>query len=310
MGSQNVTRQFTYGNREYTYEYEPRTLQHDGLIRTYCLYVPGSLDQSNPVPLVLVFHGGSGTGDVTIGLSLGRLNELADAENFIAVYPDGIDNIWNDGSGVKQWKAHRENVDDVGFATELIDTLRDEFNIDESRVYACGMSLGGMLSFRLACEIPERIAAIGAVACGMWVGLPERCSPSIPTPVLMIRGTADPMVPWEGGLTGIEGMTQRFMEVLSGKDVTAFWVDKNGCDPEPEIHHEPDADPDDGMRVKRETYRGGSADTEVILYTVEGGGHTWPSGHQYWGEHIIGKTCNDIDASDAIWDFFKRKVRE
>ena len=304
VNKERESKEFLYQGKTYKYEFERRELQFEGLNRTYCLYYPKSLDNTKPVPLVFVLHGGSGAGEITIGVSLGRFNELADRDGFIVVYPDGIEKSWNDGSGIMEWRAHRENINDVGYISALIDSLGRDYNIDKTRVYACGISLGGMLCFRLACELPQRIAAIATIASGLWVGMPDRCSPKQPTSVLMIRGTDDPWVPWQGGLTGHTGVSRNFMEVLSGPEMTAFWVMKNGCDPKPVIHYEPEVNPNDGTRVKRELYQHGRNNTEVVLYTIEGGGHTWPRGYQYWPENIIGKTSQGINACDVIWNFF------
>jgi polyhydroxybutyrate depolymerase len=302
-------KEFVYEGRPYGYEFERREIEFEGLTRSYCLYRPDSLDPAKPAPLVLVLHGGSGSSEATLGLTLGRFNELADRDGFIVVYPDGVENIWNDGSGIVKWRAHREQINDVGFLTSLVDRLEEEFHVDPTRVYATGMSLGGMMCFRLACEVPDRIAAIAAVSCGMWEGMPERCAPSLPTPVMMIRGTADPMVPWNGGLTGITRLTGNFMTVLSGPEVARFWAARNGCSQPPAVEYGPDPAPGDGTRVRRESFRGDKPGTEVILYAIEGGGHTWPGGYQWADASVMGPTCRDIDASDVIWELFKRHRR-
>jgi polyhydroxybutyrate depolymerase len=123
-------------------------------------------------------------------------------------------------------------------------------------------------------------------------------------PVLLIHGTQDPLVPWDGG--DVQVFRRKRGRVLSASETVAFWVKHNGCAPTPVITYEPDQDPTDGTKVRREEYRSGKDGSEVLLYAVEGGGHTWPGGWQYLPERIIGKTCRDLQASEVIWEFFKR----
>jgi polyhydroxybutyrate depolymerase len=276
---------------------------HDGMKRTYTLYVPSSYDNNKSYPLLILLHGGGGTGEGMIKLTRGGFNALAEKEGFIIAYPDGIENHWNDGRNLRQYRSQRENIDDVGFISDLIDTLDKALNIDSTRVYAVGISNGGMMAQRLACELTDRIAAIGVIASAMTENLHSFCKPSRPIPVLLISGTEDPLVPFEGGEVGLFG--KNYGAVLSVAETKEFWVKNNGCFPHPQATYEPDVDPTDSTRVRKEVYRECSEDGEVVLYVIEGGGHTWPSGQQYLPEKIIGRTCRDIDANTVLWDFFK-----
>lgn len=255
------------------------------------------------MPLLIVLHGGGGTGEKMEKLTRGGFNTLADREDFIVVYPDGVEKHWNDGREVQSWRSHRENIDDVGFISALIDHLSEELNIDKKRVYAVGISNGGMMSQRLACDLTEKITAIGVVASSMSENLSMVCKPTTPISVLIISGTEDPLVPFEGGDIGFGRL--KLGRVLSVDETVRFWVDHNKCSSPPEIMWEPDRDPQDGTRVRKEVYGQCSDGTDVILYVIEGGGHTWPSGYQYLPESIIGKTSKDIDANETIWNFFK-----
>ena len=275
-----------------------------GLERTYRVHVPPSHDKTKPAPLVLALHGGGGTGAHMERLTLGGFNVLSDQEGFIVAYPDGIERHWNDGRKQARDRAHGENIDDVGFLSALIDRLIQELNVDAKRIYVTGMSNGAMMSFRLACERSGKIAAIAPVAGAMPDDLAAHCAPLQPISVLVISNTQDPMVPWTGG-------DVRFLWIERGKaystaSTVAYWVRHDQCSPSPVVAWEPDADPQDGTRVRREVYGGGKDETEVILYAIEGGGHTWPGGYQYLPEGVIGKTSRDIDANQVIWDFFKR----
>jgi polyhydroxybutyrate depolymerase len=236
------------------------------------------------------------------------LNKLSDREGFIVVYPDGIEKHWNDGRENVSYRAHREKVDDVGFISALIDDLAEKRNIDRNRVYVTGISNGAMMSFRLACELSQKITAIAPVAGAMPENLPSRCSPSSKIPVLMISNTDDRLVPWEGG--DIRFGRKTFGRALSVPETVKYWVNNNQCSSPPAISMEPDRDPKDGTRVRQEAYGPCEEGAWVVLYAIEGGGHTWPGGHQYLPAWIIGKTSRDIDANDVIWDFLKKHARE
>lgn len=279
------------------------SMVHNGLKRTYRIHVPPSYDNPKPMPLVIALHGGGGTGEKMERHTLGGFNTLSDKEGFVVVYPDGIEKHWNDGREKVRYRAHREKIDDIGFISALIDDLVKRQNIDNKRIYVTGISNGAMLSNRLACELSGKITAIAPVAGNMPYDLAPHCSPSKPTSVLMISGTKDPMMPWEGGEASFGRL--KFGRVLSVMETIQFWVAHNQCLPIPVITWEPDKDPQDGTRVRKEAYNGCKGGADVILYAIEGGGHTWPGGYQYLPEKSVGKTSRDIDASEVIWSFFK-----
>jgi len=274
---------------------------YGGIRRTYIVHVGSTCDARVPAPLVIVLHGGGGTGEGMVRLT--RFNAVADGGGFIVVYPDGVERHWNDGRGVEWYRAHAADIDDVGFISALIDHLSGKLNIDASRVYATGISNGGMMSYRLACELSRKVAAIAAVTASIAVDKAPMWSPSRPVPVLIIAGTADPLVPWDGGEIRLGGRT--FGTVLSVPDTVRFWVEKNGCVTRPVVTQLPDADPTDGTTVRKEVYGSCRGGAEVVLYAVEGAGHTWPGGLQYLPERVIGKTSREFNASEVIWQFFK-----
>jgi len=286
------------------------SMEFRGLKRTYRLHRPAA--GGSPLPLVIVLHGGGGTGEGMIKLTGGGFDRLADRDRFLAVYPDGVGKNWNDGRSPEEtrYRTHTENIDDVGFISALIDSLVRKQNADPHSVYVTGISNGGMMSYRLACEIPEKIAAAAPVAGSIPRNLFGRCSPSRPVSILAINNIDDRLMPWDGGsVTGPFGVN-KLGAVLSVSEVIGFWVDEDACSPTPVVTDEPDRDPEDGTRVRREEYGGGTDGTEVILYAVEGGGHTWPGGSQYLPAWIIGRTSRDIDATTLIWDFFKGHIRK
>lgn len=258
----------------------------DGLDRTYLLHVPPAY-KGSPAPLVIVLHGGGSSAQRMVTLT--GFNTISDREGFIVVYPEGVETYWNDG------KANRRNVDDVKFISTLIDHVSQELNVDETRIYATGISNGAMMSCRLACELSHKIAAVAMVAGTMPGELYPHCSPSSPVSVVVMDGTGDPSIVWEGGQVRAE-------KTLSVYDTVLFWVHHNGCSESPQVTVLEDRDPDDGTTVQMDVYKGEHG-TEVILYTIEGGGHTWPGSPQ--SPYDVGGTSYDISASEVIWQFFR-----
>lgn len=279
---------------------------YDNLKRTFRIYLPAGYKKPSRLPLVIALHGRGGNGESMILLTRKGFNKLADKDGFVVVYPDGIDLNWNDGRMDEESndRAHRENIDDVGFISALIDSMITSYNIDPKRVYVTGISNGAIMSYRLACELTNKITAIAPVDGNIPLLVFPECSPSRPVSVLAINNTNDPLVPFNGG--DIYGSIRKVNlgKVLSVNESIMFWVNWNGCSVYPVIINEPDKDPKDGTRVISMRYSDGLDGTEVILYSVEGGGHTWPGGFQYLPVWIIGKTSRDINANEIIWSFF------
>lgn len=287
------------------------SLMHDNLERTFNIHIPSIDAKTVQVPLVIALHGRGGNGESMILVTRSGFDELADKDGFFVAYPDGIEQNWNDGRMDEEAddRAHRENIDDVGFISALIDYMIKNFDIDPKRVYVTGISNGAIMSYRLACELSFKIAAIAPVDGNIPQMLYPECSPSMPVSVLAINNVNDPLVPFEGGeINGIFHMI-RLGKVLSVNESIGFWIKRNHCSEIPVVSELPDIDPEDGTLVTRKQYTSGIDGTEVILYAIDGGGHTWPGGFQYLPKWVIGKTSRDIDASVVIWDFFKRHSR-
>ena len=280
-----------------------RTLSYGGLERIYTLHVPPS--KGGPVPLLIVLHGGGGTGiGMQKSLTQGGLDTLADRDGFMVVYPDGVDKGWNDGRADLYTRSALENIDDVGFISVLIDHLVQDWGADPKRVYATGISNGAMMAQRLAFQLSHKVVAIAAVAGNMPKDLLPLGSPPRPISVLLISGTEDRWVPYQGGFVMAFGQTRG--AICSAPETADFWAKNNGCSLTALTSEEPDRDIHDGTRVRRQVYGGGQDGTEVLLYTIEGGGHTWPGGLQYLPESMVGRTCRDIDANQVIWEFFQQ----
>jgi len=283
------------------------SLIHDNLKRTFKIFTPSSFNKSSQLPLVIVLHGRGGNGESMLFVTRKGFNKLSERDRFIVVYPDGIEQNWNDGRTDQESndRAHREKIDDSGFISELIDLMISDLNADPNRVYVTGISNGAIMSYRLACELSTKIAAIAPVDGNIPYMLAPDCLPQSPVSVLAINNINDPLVPYEGG--NIYGHFHRFNlgRVLSVDESVSYWVEKNKCLPVPVVTEEPDRDPYDGTRVLKKEFKNETNGTEVILYAIEGGGHTWPGGIQYLPEWLIGKTSRDIDANEVIWNFFK-----
>jgi polyhydroxybutyrate depolymerase len=279
------------------------TLVVGGLKRSYLLYVPPSYDSARKVPLVIALHGNRGTGKDMEKLTLSKFNELANAKGFIVAYPDGIDKSWNDDRGVTP--AAEKKIDDIGFISALIDHLSKTYAVDPNRVYAVGMSNGAMFVNRLGCELSDKLAAIAAVAGTMPEVIAARCNPARAVPAIIIHGTADKFAPFAGGATRKDGSGK----VLSAADTAAFWAKKNGCTAQPGERKAAPVD-QDGTTVEEVQYGKCRGATDVALYVVRNGGHTWPKGWQYLPKILVGPTTQNMDAAATIWAFFEAHPRQ
>lgn len=253
---------------------------YDGAWRSYIVYTPGNWQPGDTVPLVLNLHGFGETAQQQEFYAL--MNFVADTANFIVVYPQGINNTW-DFTGF--------SVDDVGFIDALIDNIHHDFAVDLDRVYACGISNGGFMTYALACALSHRIVAFASVAGSMSTFSTLTCNPGRAVPVFEIHGTADTLVPYEGGF-GVE----------SAADLMAFWRSKNGCTPQVDSFDFPDIFPFDQSTVTAFRWSDCDDDSKVWLYRVNNGGHTWPGTIPV---PPLGPTNLDIYGSAEIWNFFR-----
>ena len=260
----------------------------DGVERTYEFYVPASVTPDQATSLVIALHGGGGRGR---GMrSLTKFDAVADEKGFLVAYPDGINRNWNDS---RDFTRNRTDADDVGFIKSLIASLKAQYTIE--RVFITGMSNGAMMTYRLACELSDQITAVAPVAGNLVKGYD--CKPANPVALLAINGTDDPLVPYNGGTVANDRG-----EVISTEDTMTFWATNNGCTGDPSEEALPDSDPNDSSRAYKRTYPACSA--PLILYRIQGGGHTWPGGSQYAPKRLIGVVNRDFDASRVIWEFF------
>jgi len=251
------------------------TMSFGGLDRTYRVHKPAGLTAA--APLVVMLHGATGTGEQA-EKSYGW-DQLADSAHFVVAYPDGIGRSWN-GHGCCS-KAMRENIDDVGFIAAMVGQISADLPIDKSRVYAAGMSNGGILSYALACDTGI-FAAIGPDSATML----DPCTAPHPTSVIHIHGTADKLVPYHGGTVA---------SAVNGPpvpDVNALWRKVDQCGP-----------PNVTTNAPLTTSTAACADKRTVeLITIDGGKHQWPGGTTFLEKRD--PTSHELNATETIWKFF------
>lgn len=244
-----------------------KELTVNGVSREYIIYIPQNYTATISLPLLLSFHGlGS---NMEFNYSYTRFDEIAERENLIVVYPNGIKNNWTLSS---------DNNPDIDFIKTLLAQLEDDYKIESKRIYSTGMSEGGFFSFKLACSLSNRITAVASVTGSMYQYAINNCFPSRPISVLQIHGTEDNIVPYTS--------TERLLD---------FWTSHNHTDTIPIISNIPDVDTNDGSTVQRFEYLNGDNDVEVQHLKIINGDHLWP-GH---------RGNMDINASEEVWSFVK-----
>ncbi|AQQ09833.1 Haloalkane dehalogenase [Sedimentisphaera cyanobacteriorum] len=285
-----------------------RTIDVEGQERRYRIHVPPNYTADRKTPVVVAFHGGGGNPQSMIRLS--GLNEKADDAGFVVVYPFGSgtdkDKNLTFNAGNVGGYAKRKKIDDVGFTKALLGDLEAVVNVDKERVFATGISNGGMMAYRVASELADRFAAIAPVGGPMGT---ETCTPSRPVSVIHFHGTADELAPFKGGKGKGSPNVPAFLrpEFFSVDHSIQAWVKANGCGPVPRVQKLPDV-ADDGMQVVRKTWGNGRDGSEVVLIKIEGGGHTWPG--QNPPVAFLGKSTKDISANDLMWEFFQKNARK
>ena len=283
------------------------------LLRRFDIYIPASASATKPRSLVFVLHGGwmdkdaekrvkSGkpAGKTMSKLTGGTWEKLAERENIVIVYPVAVNARWNDGA--EETKAITHDTDDVGFISLLIDALAPAFGIDRARVYSTGFSNGAKMSFRLGCELSDKIAAIAPVDGGIAPEYEAKCHPRHPVPAAIFHGTKYPVV-----------MTDTYKKqgqdpIALFHDSVALWTKLNRCPSAPVETNLPN-DKRDGTTVTKLAYEGCKRG-DVLVYRINDGGHVWPGGSQYLPRFLIGNGSREIDAAVESWNFLKNHRRE
>ena len=274
-----------------------RRLTVDGRPRSYLVHVPRSYDAGRPTPVVVAFHGALMNGVAMAGFT--RLSRKADAAGFVVVYPNGLGFAGTTlfFNATAKPGGPGGAADDVKFTGALLDDLATVVDVDAKRVFATGLSNGGMMANRVGAELSDRIAAIAPVAGTL--ALPD-LHPSRPVPVMIFHGTADGIVPFAGP----GSWSPKTMQFRSVDETVRAWRSADGCAAGDGTVAETPDKVGDGTTVTTTTWGGGRAGSEVVLVKVNGGGHTWPGGPPAIA--VIGTTTGNVSANDLMWDFFCR----
>jgi polyhydroxybutyrate depolymerase len=269
--------------------------------RTALLFVPGH-NPTETLPLVVALHGGGGTGE-KMAENTGFIN-IANQQHFAVVFPDGVDHNWNDGRDDTSSTAAKENVDDVGFITQLVAEVTKQFPVNPKRTYITGMSNGAMMTIRIACESPQLFAGYAAVSGTGPSDLTSKCKPSVPISLMQIHGTADPIVPYGGGPVNNPFGADNRGTVIGVDDLATLFVQINQCDPSPIVAKVPDRKITDDSTITQRTWKDCQSRAALTFLRVDGGGHVWPGERTHLPKRLVGAENKDIDATQEIWNFF------
>jgi polyhydroxybutyrate depolymerase len=279
---------------------------------------PPELEKPGRKSAIILLHGGGQSASTVWEQT--TLPALAKSKQFVLAVPNAINGYWQDGS--EPPNKLNTAVDDVAYLSALIDKLVSEHNVDKQRVFVAGVSNGGMMSFKLGCEVTGKLRGIAAVLATMPLESYQICRPSAPLSVLMIAGTADPLVPYEGGAKKLKPQSLLFKTLtpkpeprLSVEDSLWFWARHNQCKPQPRVLDLPDLATGDGSTLTHWNYSGCTPGKLVQLYKMNGAGHRWPlwpqlgkplTYNERFLDKVLGSANEDMDAGTAIWEFFSQ----
>ncbi len=262
---------------------------HDNVYRSYRAYIPAIYNSSKATPLLFNFHGLTGSSFTSMWQA--DFRQIADTANFIIIHPQGLLN----SAGQTHWNIGQigTSINDINFISALLDSLSSKYNIDLNRVYSTGMSNGAYMSYRLACELSEKIAAIAPVAGSYISYMLTNCNPSHPTPVLHIHGDADSNSIYYGK-PGVESIP----------NIISYWVNYNQCDTQSVLILVPNVNINDSSTVEHYSWKNGINGVDVEHLKVINGGHTWPGSN--FSSNNSGIINYDINASIEIWRFLSK----
>ncbi len=281
-----------------------QTLLHEKGTRSFYLYIPSTYDETVQTPLLVALHGRTGNGQRMARLT--EFNKRADTHGFLVVYPDGQQKQWNYLHGIP---GANNEPDDSDFLEKLTERVSQEYNVDNRRIYVTGISNGGFMVQRLACNATSRFAAFASVAASGYATMPQYCKNNNPVNMLYLHGTEDRLVPWRGLAIKDESGSQQQV-TLSMTDTLKFWSHRNGCSADVSRKNiQPD---DNSSQTRVSVFSAGQCknSAEVVLYAIMGGGHNWPGVEGIIPDSIAGQVNMDIHTSDVIWSFFKDKKLE
>ena len=281
-----------------------KTIIVDGRVREYEIHLPSSYNNLKKLPVIFAFHGGGGEYKKIIRYY--NLNNLADENGYIIVYPNAINKAWSMSGVSSRVKNIDNNVDDVKFISTLIDNLIADYKADSKHIFCTGISRGGVFSLFLAWQLSDCIAAIAPVCASIPQAIAGEYSFKHATPVLLINGTEDPLINYNGGPGKMNGRNAESQNanMLPTETLVNKILKLNNCEAKAIVTNLPDTDPNDDCTSVEYNYTCG--DNEVEFIKVINGGHTWPGGIQYLPKMVIGNASKDFRAEEKIFEFFKK----
>jgi polyhydroxybutyrate depolymerase len=285
--------QFLFAQNSKTPGLHTETVKFDGLDRKYIYYIPQGYEKKSKLPIVFFLHGAGASAQIGVDVLGPQYHARAERDQAIVVYPDATSKRWNDKLGGTN--PLTDSINDVGYLTSLIDMFIKDFKGDPARVYFSGSSNGGMMTYRLSVDIPEKITAIAPFVSTISKEVVDQFPNSKPMPIIITSGTADSVIKWGGGNIRVT----RTPYILSADDNVAYFVKRNGANPKAKITTLPDIEPGDNSTVEIQTYKG---KYDVILYKIINGGHTHPTLREP-GKPLVPGRNMDYNSFERVWDF-------
>ncbi|TGK81850.1 poly(3-hydroxybutyrate) depolymerase [Leptospira noumeaensis] len=293
-------------------EHRLESISSDGIIRTFRYYVPKQIKE-NRLPLIFILHGGGGSGEGMIYLS--RMSEKAEEYGFVAVYPDGYANRWNDGRKISHSLTDKRNTNDVEFFRNMVRFIDKEIPIDYNRIHVVGISNGGFMTQRLLCEAEDLFSSGYSIAAVTSKGLKEICNPPPKKSIGFIMGTADDVVPYKGGTVSIPTDPSPNAHRIPAGDVMSYlesleyWTSSFSCKEESKSHKR-HLNKFWKRDIQYTKFTDCSSDQIVEGYLIPGGGHIWPNGFYYQNEKQYGYLSKDLDTREIVLQFFRTNYKK
>jgi polyhydroxybutyrate depolymerase len=284
---------FSFGQSDKTQGLHTDSINHDGLQRKYLYYIPSGIENFARVPVVFFLHGMGASAQIGVDVLGPQYHARAERDKAIVVYPDATSNHWNDKLGGSYTLT--DSIDDVGYLSGLIDLFIRDFKANPKRINFSGSSNGGMMTYRLSCEIPDKIRAIAPFISTISPNVARKFSQAKTIPIIITSGTADSVIKWNGGTFKVT----RSPVILSGDENVAYWVARNGVKKKAKITNLPDVETGDNSTVEIQHYKGKN---DAILYKIIGGAHTHPI-LRAPGKALVKGLNMDYNSFERVWDF-------
>ncbi len=272
------------------------SIVHSGITRKYMYYIPNGYAETGRLPVVFFLHGMGASSQIAVNVLGPQYHARSERDRAVVVYPEAVSKHWNDRLGGSY--PLTDHVDDVGYISTLIDLFVNEFKGDPSRIYVSGSSNGGMMTYRLSVDIPQKIAAIAPFISAISPEVARQSQSAEPVPIIITSGTADTVIKWTGGRVN----PTRTPALLSGDENIKYWIIRNKVADKARIQVLPDIEPGDHSTVEVQTYEGKH---EVVLYKIINGAHQHPTLREVGKPLVPGKNM-DYNSFETVWDFMMR----